>query len=308
MINRIKGILKNPKKSFKRAYRWFELFEERLDSHHTFMLASGIAFNILLYLIPIFLILVLSIRMFLGPQGIIEIFNDILLEFLPPTKETYDLLATVSHEVEILVAYSSVFGFIGGISLLWLSSLLISSFRSALNTIFNLKSPHIFILYRFKDMFLIIILTVLILIYSYALPIVTFFIDSVTNLLPDIFDGFITKALLILFSLLTSFLLIYFIFRWVPNEKIPRKQRLFATILTVILIEISRHIFAWYISSVTNYGKFYGTYAVIVSIAVWIYYSSLIILLSAELGKYIYDDKWAKTHLKEETFEESLNS
>ncbi|TNE32718.1 hypothetical protein EP342_04670, partial [bacterium] len=173
---------------------------------------------------------------------------------------------------------------------------------------FNLKSPHIFILYRFKDMLLIIILTVLILLYSYALPIITFLIDTIVGVLPDIFNDFITKSLLILLSLLTSFLLIYFIFRWVPNEKIPRQPRLFATLLTVVMIEISRHVFAWYLATVSDYGKFYGTYAVIVSVAIWIYYSSLIILLSAELGKYIYDEKWTKSHLKEKPFEDNLNS
>lgn len=306
MINKLKEAIKDPKGTFKRIYRWLELFEERLDRHQTFMMASGIAFNILLYLLPVFLILVLTIRMFLGSQGIVEKFSGLLFDFLPPTQDTYAMLETVSKEVEILVQYSSVFGIIGGVSLLWLSSLLISSFRSALNEIYSLKSRHIFILYRFKDMLLTLVLTVLILIYSYAVPIVTFFVDSLTDILPDIINGFLTNVILMLFSLLTSFLLIYFIFRWVPNERIPRGPRVFATSVTVVMIEISRHIFAWYISSVTDYGKFYGTYAVIVSLAVWVYYSSLIILLSAELGKYIYDNKWDREHQTEETFEDSL--
>jgi|APTNR8051073442_1049403.scaffolds.fasta_scaffold02184_7 membrane protein len=306
MINKLKEAIKDPKGTFKRIYRWLELFEERLDRHQTFMMASGIAFNILLYLLPVFLILVLTIRMFLGSQGIVEKFSGLLFDFLPPTQDTYAMLETVSKEVEILVQYSSVFGIIGGVSLLWLSSLLISSFRSALNEIYSLKSRHIFILYRFKDMLLTLVLTVLILIYSYAVPIVTFFVDSLTDILPDIINGFLTNVFLMLFSLLTSFLLIYFIFRWVPNERIPRGPRVFATSVTVVMIEISRHIFAWYISSVTDYGKFYGTYAVIVSLAVWVYYSSLIILLSAELGKYIYDNKWDREHQTEETFEDSL--
>ncbi len=306
MLNKIKEVIKDPKGTFKRVYRWLELFEERLDRHQTFMMASGIAFNILLYLLPVFLILVLTIRIFLGSEGIVEVFSGLLFDFLPPTQDTYVLLETISKEVEILVDYSSVFGIIGGISLLWLSSILISTFRSALNEIYSLKSPHVFILYRFKDMLLTLVLTVLILIYSYAVPIVTFFIDSITHLLPEMFTSFVSNIFLMFFSLLTSFLLIYFIFRWVPNERIPRKPRVFATSLTVVMIEISRHVFAWYISSVTDYGKFYGTYAVIVSIAVWIYYSSLIILLSAELGKYIYDNKWDRDHQTEETFEDSL--
>ncbi len=306
MINRLKEFLEDPKGTFKRAYRWLELFEERLDRHQTFMMASGIAFNILLYLLPVFLILVLIIRVFWGSEGIIEQFSGLLFDFLPPTQETYSLLESVSKEVELLVQYSSVFGIIGGLTLLWLSSLLISAFRSALNEIYSIKSRHIFILYRFKDMLLTLVLTVLILIYSYAVPIVTYSIDSITYLLPEVFTGFLTSVLLTLFSLLTSFLLIYFIYRWVPNQRIPRKPRVFATTLTVFMIEISRYVFAWYISSVTDYGKFYGAYAVIVSIAVWVYYSSLIILLSAELGKYVYDNKFDREHQTEESFEDNL--
>lgn len=308
MFSKIKRALLHPMASYKKIYRLYELFVDRLDSHHTFILASGIAFNILLYLIPIFLILVLSVRLFLGPEGILEVLDGILLDFLPPTSSTYDLLNTVSHEVEVLVQYASVFGFIGGITLLWLSSLLISTFRTALNTIFHLKSPHIFILYRFKDMLLIVVLTILILIYSYALPIVTFMIDSIVEVLPDIFDSLAANTILIIFSLMTSFLLIYFIYRFVPNQRIPRKPRLFATALAVMMIEISRHLFAWYMLSVSNYGKFYGTYAVIVSIAIWVYYSSLIILLSAELGKFIYDEKWAKDNLEKPPIDEQAES
>lgn len=292
MIDWIKKLISSPWETIKDSYRTFEIFEERLDRHHTFMLASGIAFNILLYLLPLFLILVVLVRMFFGEQGIIQIFHDIMLEFLPPTADTYNLIDTITKEIEVLVSYSSVFGIIGAVSLLWLSSILISSFRSALNAIFNLKSRHIFILYRFKDMLLIIVLTVLILLYSYAFPFISFLIDAVSNISPVFFTGFIKELLSSLLSLSTSFLLIYFIFRWVPNERIPRKPRIFATISTVIMIELSRHLFAWYLASVSNYGRFYGTYAVIVSIAIWVYYSSLIILLSAELGKFIYDMKW----------------
>jgi len=306
MIKSIKEAIKDPVGTIKRIYRWLELFDERLERHHTFMLASGIAFNILLYLLPVFLILVLTIRLMFGEQGILKAIQDVILEFLPPTENTYSLINLLSEEVEKLVEFASVFGIISGVMLLWLSSILISSFRSALNTIFNLKSRHIFILYRFKDMFLILVLTFLILLYSYIVPFINQIIDLISSSSPEIFTGFISTALSSLLSLVTSFLLIYFIYRWVPNQRIPRKPRIFATVTTVLMIEVSRHLFAWYISSVSNYGKFYGTYAVVVSIAIWVYYSSLIILLSAELGKYIYDNKWNKKHLSEDIVEDNL--
>lgn len=76
----------------------------------------------------------------------------------------------------------------------------------------------------------------------------------------------------------------------------PLKIIILSTAISVGGIEIARYLFAWYISSVSNYGKFYGTYAVIISMAVWIYYSSLIILLAAEVSKFIYDKKVEPVH------------
>jgi membrane protein len=83
----------------------------------------------------------------------------------------------------------------------------------------------------------------------------------------------------------------YFIYWFVPNIKLNFKTKLWSTILCVVLIELSRHVFGWYISGSTSYGKFYGAYAVIVTMALWIYYSSLIILLSAELVKFILEKR-----------------
>jgi membrane protein len=82
-----------------------------------------------------------------------------------------------------------------------------------------------------------------------------------------------------------------FIFRIVPNVLLPRKIVITSTIICVVSIEIARNLFAWYLTEIASYGKFYGTYAVIVSMAIWIYYSSLIILLSAEVSKFWYDKK-----------------
>jgi uncharacterized BrkB/YihY/UPF0761 family membrane protein len=60
------------------------------------------------------------------------------------------------------------------------------------------------------------------------------------------------------------------------------------------MIEIARHGFGYYLSGVTAYGKFYGTYAIMALMALWIYYLTTIILLSAELSKFIYDLRKSK--------------
>jgi YihY family inner membrane protein len=257
------------------------------------MIAGGIAFNILLYLIPLFLVVLYIVNLFVEPANFQTTLTALLKELLPPTASTETILHEVIIEVNNIIEYSSVFGYIGFAALLWISSTLISSLRTGLNAVFEIPSPRVYFFYRVKDILLTVILTVLILVYSYVVPIVLIAIEILeTNInnLSVYIDLALSDLLKIFVPLLSTAMLFYFILRSVPNRKLPRKVRLVATGISVVSIELGRNIFAWYISSVSNYGRFYGTYAIIVSFALWIYYSSLILLLSAELSRYIFNN------------------
>jgi uncharacterized BrkB/YihY/UPF0761 family membrane protein len=80
----------------------------------------------------------------------------------------------------------------------------------------------------------------------------------------------------------------------VPSSKVQRNKRVFASVLNTILIEISRNVFAWYLVSLSNYGKYYGAYAAIISMAIWVYYFSFILLISAEISQMYFDYKGKK--------------
>ncbi len=255
------------------------------------MLAAGIAFNILLYLLPMFLVAVYVVNLVFGAENLSSSLEKILIDLLPPDARSADFLNGLVGEVNSILAKSTFFGWIGMGVLLWISSTLISSLRTGLNAVFRLHSPNIFVFYRLKDIYLTLVMTILVMLYSYAVPIITVALTFINEYFPDKVNWILSEVAFNILSLLTSFGLFYFIFRSVPNKKLPRTIRLIATGSSLLLIELSRYVFAWYIGSISNYGRFYGTYAVIVSIALWIYYSSLMILISAELAKFIYDLK-----------------
>ncbi|MFP4527921.1 MAG: YihY/virulence factor BrkB family protein [Candidatus Kapaibacterium sp.] len=285
-----------------RAYNELDGLFTRADQHHIYMLAAGIAFNILIYLIPLFLVAIFVVNLIFNIENIGITLRDLLQDLMPPTESAKDVMDTILSEANKILDNSRFFGLIGLGGLLWISSLLISSLRTSLNTIFELPSPKIFVLYRLKDILLIIVMAILILIYSYVVPSLSFILQLIEQYVPARVEWFLSGIVVAASSLIASFILFYFIFRFVPNVRLPREIRLMSTGMCVLLIEISRHIFAFYISEISNYGKFYGTYAVIISIAIWIYYSSLIILLSAEVSKYIFDrrhDKKAKEEIME---------
>jgi len=212
-------------------------------------------------------------------------------EILPPNELSNNLLTTTLHEVNLIFGGSSVAGMIGIISLIWLSSTLFASIRTGLNRIFDISTPKIFFLYRIKDIFLTFIIAVLILVSSYAMPIVTLLITTLQENLRPPLSSYFSRFSIMLFSLTTSFVLVFGMFRFMPNKKQPYFIINLSTILSVLFVELSRNIFAWYVGKFGTYGKFYGTYAVIVSVSFWIYYMFLIILLSGEISRFIYEKK-----------------
>jgi membrane protein len=107
--------------------------------------------------------------------------------------------------------------------------------------------------------------------------------------LPANTQGYFSRFSITVISLSSSFIMFFLLFRFVPNKKLPRKTLFTSIILSVILVELSRNAFGWYIATVANYGKFYGAYAIVASMAIWVYYLIFIVLLSAEIAQFRYD-------------------
>jgi len=301
-IVRILDFLKLKNQKFRRFVAFIELLLLRLDKNHVFLVSAGISFNILLYLIPLFLVAVYVVNLIFGTNTISSTLEELAVKFLPPNESTVQFIHSIIEEVNYIFSRSSIAGWIGIFGLFWLSSALFGSLRAALNTVFEIESPYIFLLYKLKDILITLILSVLILILSFIIPLISVVSSFFVDILPDFLKWLFTGFNLTIISLTYSFLLFYFIFRFVPNKKQSNSVIMTSTFLCIILVEISRHLFDWYVTAVSNYGRFYGTYAIIISIAVWVYYFSLIILLTAEFSKLIFE---VKNHRKQKSNKKS---
>ncbi|MCK5741740.1 MAG: YihY/virulence factor BrkB family protein [Chlorobi bacterium] len=276
-------------KKFHRFVAGVEEVFDRVEHNHSFLMAAGIAFNILLYLIPLLLVAIYIVNVVFGIGSVTEFLTTTLENVLPPDETTTGLLQKTIEEVYFILAKSSLAGWIGIVTLLWLSSILYSSLRTGLNTIFNIKTPKTYFFYKFRDMFLIIMIAVLVMLSSFFFPLLSVVENTFFQYVPESMEFIASTLYVTTLSLVTSFVLFYLLFRFVPNERVPRKIRIISTGMSVLMIEGSRRVFSWYILSISAYGKFYGTYAILASLALWVYYLVLIILLSAEISQFIYD-------------------
>ena len=266
-------------------------FLEQADRHHVFMLASAVAFDILLYQIPLLLLSLYLVHLTIGFDDIADYIKELFSEFMPPSSEADQYVDSLVLEVSKLADHAGFFGIIGSVVLLWISTFAISSIRHSLNTIFGMDPAKGSILHKFKDILYVLMFTVLMIIYSYVVPIMSVIESFFLHLIPESLEFIVSSVFIYSTSVVTSLVLFFTLYTVIPDHKPTRGVRRMSTLIATFVIELTRYLFAWYLTGLSNYGRFYGTYAVIVSMAVWVYYSSLILLLSAEISVFYFDRK-----------------
>jgi membrane protein len=85
---------------------------------------------------------------------------------------------------------------------------------------------------------------------------------------------------------LAAFLLIFLVFlllyKFIPNTKTYWRGVWPGALLVALLFELARTLFIFYLDNIANYQLIYGSITSIIVLLVWIYYSSLIMILGAE--------------------------
>ncbi len=263
-------------------------FADITDRRHIFLLASGIAFNLLLCIIPL-VILVLSIV-----SGVIDenqtksTVQQFLINFLPHNVQASSVIGEVLKELGAVFNYGTLTGWIAGAALLWLASTLFSSLRTGLNAIFHIPTPKFFVLYRLKDMLMTIVTATLIMVVTLLSPLLTIVEPYWKDAIPDQAQGVIFGLTVQAASLIATTVLFLLLYRLVPNKRLPWPIILMSTGFAVVFWELARILFSWYVNSAANFSKFYGGYVALASFALWLYYSAFVFLIAAELGQYVH--------------------
>lgn len=78
-------------------------------------------------------------------------------------------------------------------------------------------------------------------------------------------------------------------FKWLPDAEIQWKQTWIGAAVTALLFMVGKYLLSWYFSA-TDAGA-YGAVASFLLVLLWVYYSSIILLLGAE-----FTQVWARRH------------
>lgn len=238
----------------------------KIKQDKIFVYSSHASFYILISAIPFATLFISLIKLFasVSEYEIIKIF----LSFFPEASS--DAAKKILEEV--FYKNSGKFLSFSALSLFWTASRGISALRRGLRFIYEVKNPS----------FIIDFLTSIALMFFVIVVIISLLILAVFSV---IINSEFVMLLVGFFTLTGIFTLIYFLF---SDRKLPVFSNLPGGILAAFSWTTFIRVFSFYIEHFSNYSYIYGSLTAIFLLVLWIYFSTIIFFLSAELNIILY--------------------
>jgi membrane protein len=279
---------KRPKKILKHfGLLWQAL--KKFNDDNGFFLSAGIAFNLLINLIPFILLLLALVGTVLyNDQEVLNYIQAYFRDVAPALdpKITSNLMDVVQNR--------QIVGILGFVGLLWFSTWVFSSLRIALNIVFRVENSRGMLRGVGIDLLMVLLAGILFLVSMILSSAVTFLQDYQGKIPVPIGPTiqWILKYLRPFFLAVGMFFLLYKI---IPNKAVHFKSALHASLFAGLLWELAKHLFAWYVVHLADYSIFYGSLSTVIIFVLWVYYSSTILILGGEFAYFLEEDRQSST-------------
>ena len=263
----------------RRIFRKFDLFWRALkkfNEDHGFFLSSGIAFNLLICLIPMSLLLLAMGGTYLHSDR--EVFGQIrrYIESALPSLDP-----RIMRNILRIIRDRKIVGMLGIVGLAWTSTWVFSSIRIAFDTIFQTKKRGMF-WGKLIDLVMILLAGTFLMISMVLTSGMTFIQSNYGNHFwgTPTFQFFLKYVIPFFFTYWMSFL----IYKIIPSRSVRFRTALQAALFTSLLWEAAKQLFGWYVLHSERFSMVYGSLGTIAVFFLWVYYSSAILLLGGEFA------------------------
>jgi membrane protein len=276
---------------FARLNRFLKIFGllwqalRQFNYDNGFFLSSGIAFNILINLIPFILLLLALVGTYLYNDQ--EVFTHIRAYFK-------DVAPALDPQIMIhlgdVIQNRQIVGVLGFVGLLWFSTWVFASIRIALNIVFRVDRSW-GILRGIGIDLLMITASGLLLLLSMILSSSVTFLQSYQGRIPVAIGPPIQWFLKYLVPIFFSYCMFFLIYIIIPNKKVHFNSALKAALFAGLLWEMAKHLFGWYVAHLAGYSVVYGSLSTLLIVVLWVYYSSAILIVGGELAYFLEEDR-----------------
>jgi membrane protein len=135
---------------------------------------------------------------------------------------------------------------------------------------------------------MIILLLIIFTVITFSIPVIEFVRQTAYewSAANNIFNtGIFEQVLFTSLSLVVIFTSFSILYLTVPVKKIRKRSAFLGAFWAAILWECIKLLFGFYLRHFSSLGKIYGTYTLFVVVAFWIYCSSVVFILGAEIAR-----------------------
>lgn len=248
--------------------------------HNGLFLASALAFNLLLYFIPLSLLMVslLGYTVLDSEQALNEV-QGVLKAFLPGSQKA------IAENLSTIVVNRGLLGLFGFVSFFIFSTFLFGSIRTVLNRVFQVAQDRP-LLHGIGVDLLMMILTALLLLLAMG---ATWFL-TLAGAFVERYPGWgvLTQPGLEILGrvigLAVTVLLLYVLYRFPPAVTISPRGAIVASVTGTVLFQLVKWGFAWYVAMAAETAELYGLLGGMMFLFMWLYYASAIFVFGAEVG------------------------
>ncbi len=241
------------------------------------MLAASISFFTMMALVPFCLFLVTLFGYVLGEnREFYQFFLSKLVGFFPK------ITSEITEELKRIITYKGI----GKFTLVLYSMIsfgLFAALEKSINTIFRSKEKRPFLVS--------LILSVVIVTCVMSALFISFGTASAVSMLkhlreffpgcePGRVSGFLLRFVV---PLLLVFLVVLTLYWVLPRKKVKPAHALSGALFTALFLDAAKHLFTFYVVRVARLGTIYGPLSAFVIFLLWVFYSSCIFLIGAEM-------------------------
>jgi membrane protein len=249
------------------------------DEHPIFLLAAGIAFNVLLCVVPLLFLLTYGLGYFIDWQPLLALAEKQIAQVVPSETYRATLMEVVRTQVDSIVNIGGVVGMLGSLGAVWTSTALFSSVRTAINGIYGFRSMRFFAMYKVYDVVLLGAMGVLVMILALLAPMTVISSEAVHRVfIPDV-ASWLDSVVPTIVSIAATFVLVFLVFRFLSHKPVPQRSAIIGAVHTTLGWEGARWAFSFYLTHFPTLGLLYGAYTFLVIGALWMYYSALVLIL-----------------------------
>ena len=264
-----------------KAWVFLRTLHKEFDNDNGAMVAAAMSFYTVLSVVPLLIVAIAILGHVLGGQQAYDRVFEHLGRLFAPGQA-----ADIERLLQGIVRGRGTAGGVGLLVLLWAGSQTFVSLERAVNIAWNVRIRRGFVRQRLVAAAMVIAAAALLLV-SLGLTTLTRLVMQTRVPVLRMYVADVRWAwdvMAVVPPLVITVVVFTLIYKFLPNRPVNIRHALAGGVVSGALWETAKHLFSWYVVEFAGYTAVYGSLASVILLMVWIYYSSIVMVIGAEVA------------------------